>query len=87
MKIYIVRVEPEEGGGFISWVGTDEEEAFGKVFACSYDQNFITIWENGKELSEYYRFTMDQIRFTKWERNSGAIIPRLETENDNSGTA
>ena len=96
-SIYVIRSSGDDGDT-ITWVGTDEEEAFKVINAQHAEKNYISIWENGKEISEYYRyawydnpeqkiaFNPDQIRFDKWERNSGAIIPRLENQNGNTGT-
>jgi hypothetical protein len=89
MRIYIVKCSGDDDTTIV-WVGTDEEEAFKTVEDQVAERNYITVWENGKEVSEYYRdawysdpnkslrYDRKHWRFDKWERNSGEKIPRLE---------
>lgn len=90
VKIYIVKCSGDDEDHVV-WVGINEEEAFQTVKELNAERNYISIWENGKEISEYYRncwydnpemkvvYDPKLNRYDKWQRNSGAIIPRLET--------
>lgn len=83
--VYIVEVQDgsyEDQTHEIVWAGTNEEEAFKAVHSMEHERNSISIWD-GVCLSSYMRDATKDDRgtqFGKWERNSGAKIPRLEAE-------
>ena len=91
MKIFIVKsgstsLYEDSGNEFITLVTTDEEKAYSFLSEQTSERNYLTIWENEKEISEYYRdwyrWTSNKGNvFSKWERNSGEINERLEKEN------
>ena len=88
MIIYILEREDGDYGDrhhSIVWVGTNEHEAFSKVNKMTADYNYISLWEDGKLVSQYFRNCWIEERldgniqqYGKWERNIGAILTRLE---------
>jgi hypothetical protein len=88
MIIYILEREDGDYGDrcrSIIWVGTDENKAFSKVNKMTADYNYISLWEDGKLISQYVRNCWIDERldgsiqqYGKWERIIGAILPRLE---------
>lgn len=88
MKIYVLEGEYgdyDDRTHFVVWVGTDEEKAFRKADTLTNKRNFISIWENGQEVSQYMRDCWhdpdkEGPQYSTWERNSGAILPRLEKD-------
>lgn len=82
--VYIVEVQDgsyEDQTHEIVWAGTDEEKAFKVVFGLEHETNSISIWDEDVCLSCYMRDAVKDDRgtqFSKWERNFGAKIPRLE---------
>lgn len=88
MIIYVV----ESAGGYyedkyrnIEMVTENDEAAYGLVRALRHEHNYISLWEDGRLISEYFRDFYKDDRgdsFSKWERNCGAINPHLESYNE-----
>lgn len=91
MMVYVVIGQDgeyaEDRQTAVVWAGVDEEEAFRIAGESKHDCTFFSVWDAGRELSQYYRdyFKGDHNRdngsHSKWGRNSGAVIERFEHEN------
>lgn len=82
--IYIVETQDgsyEDQDHEIVWVGTNEEQAFAFAHKMEHEVNYISIWDEDTCLSSYMRNAVKDDRgtqFSRWERNSGHRIERLE---------